>query len=86
MLDWLVSCNERGLPVYGQGATLRVGLNLTLADFNLYDGIPAWREIATGTRAEKPAQVRRPPAPRGDQAGDEQSDVCGPPRRFSRAL
>ena len=53
MLDWLVSCNERGLPVYGQGATLRVGLNLTLADFNLYDGIPAWREIATGTRAEK---------------------------------
>jgi N-acyl-D-amino-acid deacylase len=60
MLAWLDSCNERGLPIFGQGGTIRIGLNLTLSDFNLYDIVPEWRELATGTHEEKMAKYADP--------------------------
>ncbi len=60
VLDWLASCHERELPVFGQGATLRVHLGLTLADFNLFDGDPAWRNATTGTREEKLRKLADP--------------------------
>ena len=59
-LDWLADANERGLPIYGQGGTVRIPLNLTLADFNLFDASPAWREALMGTRDEKIRNLKDP--------------------------
>ncbi|CAI8016923.1 D-aminoacylase [Geodia barretti] len=43
-IRWLESCAERGLRVYGQGATRRGGFELTFEDWNLFDDTPMWRE------------------------------------------
>jgi N-acyl-D-amino-acid deacylase len=52
-VDWLRACHERGLPVYGQGNTIRAPFALSLADWNLFDSGPAWNRALTGTREEK---------------------------------
>lgn len=55
---WLESCAERGLPVYGQGATRRGGFELTFEDWNLFDDTPAWREVTLGTKEERKAKMQ----------------------------
>ena len=52
-LRWLNRVRDKGLPIFGQTATLRVGFAFTLEHWNLYDASPAWREITTGTKEEK---------------------------------
>ncbi|MDO8432167.1 MAG: amidohydrolase family protein [Candidatus Binatus sp.] len=59
-LRWLDKANSNGLPIYGQGATLRTGFAFTLEHWNLYDASPAWREVTTGTKAEKIAKMKNP--------------------------
>ncbi|MGE0729126.1 MAG: amidohydrolase family protein [Acidimicrobiia bacterium] len=59
-LRWVERCREKGLPVFGQTATLRVGFAFTLEHWNLYDASPAWREITTGTKAEKMEKMADP--------------------------
>jgi N-acyl-D-amino-acid deacylase len=59
-LDWLKRCRERGLPIFGQTATVRTGFAFTLEHWNLYDASPAWREITTGTVEERKAKMRNP--------------------------
>ncbi|HZP29592.1 MAG TPA: amidohydrolase family protein [Acidimicrobiia bacterium] len=64
-LEWLASCRERGLPVYGQGVTTDAGFTLTFEDWNLFDESDAWCEATTGSleeRLEKLADPARRPA------------------------
>ena len=56
-MKWLERTNnEKGLRIFGQGATLRSGFAFTMADWNLYDASP------------KPG-TRPPPAPRKRSCG-----------------
>ncbi len=52
-MAWLKRCREKGLPIFGQTATLRTGFAFTLEHWNLYDASPAWRAVTTGTTEEK---------------------------------
>jgi N-acyl-D-aspartate/D-glutamate deacylase len=59
-LEWLASCRERGLPVYGQGVTTDAGFTLTFEDWNLFDESDAWCEATTGTLDERLAKLADP--------------------------
>jgi len=59
-LRWVDRCRQKGLPIYGQGATVRSGFAFTLEHWNLYDASPAWRVLTTGTTEEKMAKMRDP--------------------------
>ena len=61
-------CRAKGLPIFGQCATIRAGFAFTLEHWNLYDASPAWRDVTTGTKDEKLRQDGRPGAPRGARA------------------
>ena len=64
-LEWLASCRERGLPVYGQGVTTDAGFTLTFEDWNLFDESDAWCEATTGNARGAPREARRPRPPSG---------------------
>ena len=59
-IRWLESCAERGLRVYGQGATNRGGFLFTFEDWNLFDDSPAWRDVTLGTKDERKAKMQDP--------------------------
>ena len=59
-LAWLQRCREKGLPIFGQTATLRTGFAFTLENWNLYDASPAWRAVTTGSTEEKIAKMKDP--------------------------
>ncbi|HXN86121.1 MAG TPA: amidohydrolase family protein [Candidatus Binataceae bacterium] len=59
-LDWLHKARAKGLPIFGQGGTVRSGFGFTLENWNLYDSAPAWRDMTTGTKAEKTAKMKDP--------------------------
>ena len=59
-IRWLQSCAERGLRVYGQGATRRGGFEMTFEDWNLFDDAPAWRDVTLGTKDERKAKMEDP--------------------------
>ncbi|MGH7948933.1 MAG: N-acyl-D-amino-acid deacylase family protein [Candidatus Binataceae bacterium] len=59
-LAWLKRCREKGLPIFGQTATIRTGFAFTLENWNLYDASEAWRSVTTGTKEEKLAKMRDP--------------------------
>jgi N-acyl-D-amino-acid deacylase len=59
-LNWLHNARAKGLPIFGQGATVRSGFALTLEHWNLYDVATAWRNLLTGTREEKIAKMKDP--------------------------
>jgi len=59
-LRWIARCRDKGLPIYGQGATVRSGFAFSLEHWNLYDASPAWRMLTTGTTEEKMAKMRDP--------------------------
>ncbi|MGA9011336.1 MAG: Rieske 2Fe-2S domain-containing protein, partial [Acetobacteraceae bacterium] len=59
-IRWLESCTDRGLRVYGQGATRRGGFEMTFADWNLFDDTEAWREVTLGTKDERKAKMQDP--------------------------
>jgi N-acyl-D-amino-acid deacylase len=60
LLRWIESCRAQGLPIFGQGASVRSGFAFTLEHWNLYDMSPAWRGLTTGTTAEKLAKLSDP--------------------------
>jgi N-acyl-D-amino-acid deacylase len=60
LLRWLDECRAEGLPIFGQGASVRSGFAFTLEHWNLYDMSPAWRALTTGTREEKLAKLKDP--------------------------
>ncbi len=59
-LRWLQQCAERGIWIYGQGATYRGGFELTFEDWNLFDETPVWREVTLGTHNERKAKMEDP--------------------------
>jgi len=59
-LQWLATCRERGIRVYGQGLTTDAGFALTFEDWNLWDDKPAWREATLGTVSERLAKLSDP--------------------------
>jgi N-acyl-D-aspartate/D-glutamate deacylase len=59
-LAWLKRCRDKGLPIFGQTATLRTGFAFTLENWNLYDASPAWRAVTTGTTEEKINKMKDP--------------------------
>jgi N-acyl-D-aspartate/D-glutamate deacylase/nitrite reductase/ring-hydroxylating ferredoxin subunit len=59
-IRWLESCSERGLRVYGQGATRRGGFEMTFEDWNLFDDTEAWREATLGTKEERKVKMQDP--------------------------
>jgi N-acyl-D-amino-acid deacylase len=59
-LNWLHNARAKGLPIFGQGATVRSGFAFTLEHWNLYDVATAWRKLLTGTREEKIAKMKDP--------------------------
>ncbi len=59
-LAWLKRCREKGLPIFGQTATLRTGFAFTLENWNLYDASPAWRAVTIGTTEEKIRKMQDP--------------------------
>jgi len=60
LLRWIESCRGEGLPIFGQGASVRSGFAFTLENWNLYDMSPAWRALTTGTVEEKLAKMKDP--------------------------
>ena len=59
-LQWLEKMRAKGLPMYGQTATVRTGFAFTLENWNLYDSSRAWRAVTTGTFEEKLAKMKDP--------------------------
>ncbi len=59
-IEWLERCRERGIPVYGQGATTDAGFTFTFEDWNLYDDSEAWMEATTGSREERKFKLGDP--------------------------
>ncbi len=59
-LKWLHNARAKGLPIFGQGGTVRSGFAFTLEHWNLYDVATAWRQLLTGTREEKIAKMKDP--------------------------
>jgi N-acyl-D-aspartate/D-glutamate deacylase len=59
-MRWIEELRGKGLPIFGQAGTLRAGFGFTLEHWNLYDIVPAWREMTTGTKEEKLAKMRNP--------------------------
>jgi N-acyl-D-amino-acid deacylase len=59
-LNWLHNARAKGLPIFGQGATVRSGFAFTLEHWNLYDVATAWRKLLTGTHEEKIAKMKDP--------------------------
>ena len=59
-LAWLEKMRAKGLPIYGQTATVRTGFAYTLENWNLYDSSKAWRKVTTGTFEEKLAKMKDP--------------------------
>jgi N-acyl-D-aspartate/D-glutamate deacylase len=59
-LKWLHENRERGLPIFGQGVTVRSGFAFTLEHWNLYDVARPWREMLTGSKDERKAKMQNP--------------------------
>ena len=59
-MKWLERTNEKGLRIFGQGATLRSGFAFTMADWNLYDASPTWNEATTGSHEDKMRKLADP--------------------------
>ena len=53
LLEWIEDCNQRGLRVFGQALTAQNNYEFTLDEWNLFDSISSWREITTGSPAER---------------------------------
>ncbi|MFN0091328.1 MAG: N-acyl-D-amino-acid deacylase family protein, partial [Acidimicrobiales bacterium] len=59
-LEWIARAQSAGLPIFGQGASIRTGFAFSLDEWNLYDSSPAWREATTGTIEDKMRKMRDP--------------------------
>jgi N-acyl-D-aspartate/D-glutamate deacylase len=59
-LKWLNEMVAKGIPVYGQAATVRAPFTINFKDWNLFDDNPAWREATLGTVEEKRAKLANP--------------------------
>jgi len=73
-MKWLAEANAKGLPIYGQAATLRPSFAFTMEHWNLYDASPVWRKMTTGTKEEKLAKMRDPELRQAAEREIEEAD------------
>jgi N-acyl-D-aspartate/D-glutamate deacylase len=59
-LHWIEDCARRGIRVYGQSATLDLGFLFTFKDWNLWDDMPEWREVTTGSIEDRLLKLSDP--------------------------
>src|SRR5712691_3304696 len=78
-LKWLNEMVAKGVPVYGQAATVRAPFTINFQDWNLFDDNPAWREATLGTVEEKRAKLANPEF---RQAARAEYDAGTPTRDF----
>lgn len=60
ILKWIDEVNQRGLRIFAQALTAQNNYEFTLDEWNLYDSDPAWREITTGSPAERIQKMADP--------------------------
>ena len=70
-LNWIERCAQRGIRVYGQGATLELGFLFTFKDWNLWDDMPEWREVTTGKVEDRLMKLSDPARRPGLRKVDE---------------
>ena len=59
-IKWLEEMVEKGIPVYGQTATVRAPFTINFKDWNLFDDNETWREATLGTLEEKRTKLADP--------------------------
>jgi N-acyl-D-aspartate/D-glutamate deacylase len=59
-LKWLAEHTTKGIPLIGQGVTIRTDLRFTFEDWNLFDNVDAWRQATLGTVEERKAKLSNP--------------------------
>jgi|SwirhisoilCB1_FD_contig_101_164685_length_1790_multi_3_in_0_out_0_1 N-acyl-D-amino-acid deacylase len=74
-LHWIESCAKRGIRVFGQSATLEVGFLFTFKDWNLWDDMPAWREVTTGRVEDRLMKLSDPERRPGLRKVDEMTGL-----------
>ena len=60
ILKWLERGNARGLRLYAHAVTCDIDFHFSLEDFNLFDGMKAWRDLTLGSVPERMAKMRDP--------------------------
>ncbi len=74
-LHWIENCARRGIRVFGQSATLEVGFVFTFKDWNLWDDMPEWREVTTGTIEDRLMKLSDPERRPGLRKVDEMTGL-----------
>ena len=59
-IKWLNEANARGNRVFGQAVTVKIGYELTLEHWNMFDTYELWRELTLGTVEERMAKMGDP--------------------------
>jgi N-acyl-D-aspartate/D-glutamate deacylase len=59
-LEWMESCNRRGLRAIAQGFSVRACFLFSLNNFNMFDQSPAWGHALQGTVDEQIAKLSDP--------------------------
>ncbi|MFI5314142.1 MAG: amidohydrolase family protein [Myxococcota bacterium] len=82
-VDWLASCHQRGIPMFGQANSIRAPFRFTFEDWNLFDSSPAWNRALTGSHDEKKRKLADPELVRAmateHDAGRLQTPILGGP-------
>ncbi len=60
LIKWIEEANDKGARVFGQTATVRAPIKMTLENWNLFDDNAAWREATLGTVEERKAKLSNP--------------------------
>src|SRR5260370_31366351 len=87
-LATLQEFNGKGIPLIGQGVTMRTDFRFTFEEWNLFDNVEAWREATLGTRAERKRKLGDPAlrnAMRAEYDRSKQPKVLGDMAEFIAA-
>jgi N-acyl-D-amino-acid deacylase len=60
VIDWVEGANARGHRIFAQALTCQNNYEFSLDEWNLFDSIPEWRAVTTGTPAERAQKMRDP--------------------------
>ena len=70
-MKWLEGYNGRGESVCGYGVSCNIETQYSLEDWNLFDGIPSWRDVALGSVSERMARMTDPTLRQALKDGDD---------------
>ena len=60
LIEWAAVANARGNRIFLHAVTAENNYEFTLEDWNLFDGIPAWRNMLLGSVEERMVKMRDP--------------------------